>query len=287
MKNKALESITQVIIKQIETAQSQTSCWKRPWITLSNNGFAFNTVSKKEYTGVNRLILGCASFDHQTSEFATYKQWLALDKQVSKGSTGYPVVYFNNIKKVDKNTGEESFYPMIKTYTVFNIDQTEGFEPAEKVKRNWNDCSISEQLVKDSGAKILHKAQSKAFYSPSNDQIVMPLKDQFKTDQGYYSTLLHELGHWTGHESRLNRDFSKKFGDSQYAFEELVAELTSAFLCNYTGIEDQPRDDHAKYLKSWVKVLKDDTKNILKAASLAEKAFSFITTQGKEQSIAA
>ena len=117
-------------------------------------------------------------------------------------------------------------------------------------------------------------AFDRACYQPKEDQILMPKKSQFKTQEAFYSTLFHELSHWTGHESRLNRKTGNKFGSRDYAFEELVAEISASFLCCHLGFRYSTQ--HSAYVKLWIEVLKKDKTAIFRASSLAQKATEFI-----------
>jgi antirestriction protein ArdC len=201
---------------------------------------------------------------------------------VRKGSKGVPVIYFSPLEVQDRVTNEVKKIPMLKTYTVFNADQVDGLELPAPAERTMNESIAScEAFIKAQRAIIKHGG-NRAFYVPSADYIQLPELDQFKSSADYYATSLHELSHWTGHESRLNRDFSGRFGNEAYAFEELVAELGSAMLCAHNKIDGQLQ--HANYIASWLKVLKDDPKNILKASALAQKILTFTT---KEEAVEA
>ena len=161
---------------------------------------------------------------------------------------------------------------MARAYTVFNIEQCEG---VEKVKAGEIPVPVEPDHVigwcQSVGANIRHGG-NRACFVPSHDLIQLPRPEQFHTPDSYHATALHELTHWTGHKSRLDRKFGKRFGNESYAFEELCAEMGSAFLCASIGIENAPLEDHASYLESWLKILKKDSKAIFAAASQAQKA---------------
>jgi antirestriction protein ArdC len=166
---------------------------------------------------------------------------------------------------------------MLKTYTVFNADQVDGLElPVTEAPTQNNTVESCEAFIKAQRARI-EFGGNRAFYVPSLDYIQLPGLDQFKSTPDYYATALHELSHWTGHKSRLNRDFKNRFGSEAYAFEELVAELGSAMLCAHLKIDGQLQ--HANYIASWLEVLKNDPKNILKASALAQKILNFTTNE--------
>lgn len=137
----------------------------------------------------------------------------------------------------------------------------------------------AERFLMAAGARTDHSGH-RAFYRPSTDHIILPEREAFITPANYYATACHELTHWTGHESRLDRDFSKssRFGDEHYAFEELVAELGASFLCGHFGFIDATVENHASYLASWIKVLKNDKNAIFTAAKHASSAYDYLMT---------
>ena len=270
------QSITDNVIKALEAG---TAPWVKPW---NSNGIdaPFNPISKRYYNGINFIQL--SMMPGSTHNWVTYKQAQSVGAQVRKGSKGVQVIYFSPLEVKDKVSNEVKKIPMLKTYTVFNADQVDGLElpaPTERTEIEVNESC--EAFIKSQRARI-EFGGSRAFYVPSLDYIQLPELDQFKSTPDYYATALHELSHWTGHESRLNRDFKNRFGSEAYAFEELVAELGSAMLCAHLKIDGQLQ--HASYIDSWLKVLKDDSKNILKASAQAQKILSFTT---KEEAVEA
>jgi len=270
------QTITDSIIKQLE---SGVAPWVKPWHSHGVDA-PYNPVSKRYYNGINFIQL--SMMPASTHNWVTYKQAQSVGAQVRKGSKGVQVIYFSPLEVTDKVSNEVKKIPMLKTYTVFNADQVDGLElpaPAERTEIEVNESC--EAFIKAQRARI-EFGGSRAFYVPSLDYIQLPELDQFKSTPDYYATALHELSHWTGHESRLNRDFKNRFGSEAYAFEELVAELGSAMLCAHLKIDGQLQ--HASYIDSWLKVLKDDPKNILKASALAQKILTFTT---KEEAVEA
>lgn len=270
------QSITDNVIKALEAG---TAPWVKPW---NSNGIdaPFNPISKRYYNGINFIQL--SMMPGSTHNWVTYKQAQSVGAQVRKGSKGVHVIYFSPLEVQDRVTNEVKKIPMLKTYTVFNADQVDGLELPAPTERTMNESIAScEAFIKAQRAEIKHGG-NRAFYVPSADYIQLPELDQFKSSADYYATSLHELSHWTGHESRLNRDFSGRFGNEAYAFEELVAELGSAMLCAHNKIDGQLQ--HASYIASWLKVLNDDPKNILKASALAQKILDFTT---KEEAVEA
>ena len=234
---------------------------------------------KRYYNGINFVQL--SMMPGSTHNWLTYKQAQSVGAQVRKGSVGVPVIYFSPLEVTDKVTDEVKKIPMLKHYTVFNADQIDGLElPAPAQRTEIEAIESCEAFIKRQRA-VIKFGGDRAFYTPSLDYIQLPERNQFKSTGDYYATALHELSHWTGHESRLNRDFKNKFGSEAYAFEELVAELGSAMLCAHNKIDGQLQ--HASYIENWLQVLKSDPKNILKASALAQKILSFTTNEEAEE----
>ena len=214
----------------------------------------------------------------------TYKQAQELGGQVRKGEKGSPVVYANTFKRTETNEDGEEIeenIPYLKEYTVFNAEQCDGLPKhfstlAEPPKENLQRIEHAETFFANTKADV-RIGGNQAYYAIGSDHIQMPPLECFVDAESNAATLAHELCHWTRHSSRLNRDLGrKKWGDEGYAMEELVAELGSAFLCADLAITPEVRDDHAAYLASWLKVLKDDKRAIFSAASLASKAVDFL-----------
>jgi antirestriction protein ArdC len=214
----------------------------------------------------------------------TYKQAAELGGQVRKGEKGSLVVYANKITKTDTDeTGAdvEIEIPFMKGYTVFNAEQIDGlpghyYATVEPENSGIERLDAVERFFASTKITIQHGGSS-AFYSPDRDIVQMPELKTFRDAESYYATLAHEATHATRHESRLNRDLGRKrFGDAGYAMEELVAEIGAAFLCADLGITPETREDHAAYIASWLKVLKDDRRAIFTAASHAQKAADYL-----------
>jgi antirestriction protein ArdC len=265
------QTITDSIIKQLE---SGVAPWVKPW---NSNGIdaPYNPVAKRYYNGINFIQL--SMMPGSTYNWVTYKQAQSVGAQVRKGSKGVQVIYFSPLEVKDKVSDEIKKIPMLKTYTVFNADQVDGLELPAPAERNMNETIQSCEAFIKAQRALIKFGGNRAFYVPSADYIQLPGLDQFKSSADYYATTLHELSHWTGHESRLNRDFSGRFGNEAYAFEELVAELGSAMLCAHLKLDGQLQ--HSSYIASWLKVLKDDPKNILKASALAQKILNYTTNE--------
>ena len=271
--NDLREEITNKVISLMEEHGSD---WTKPW--LVNSGMPINVVSRNEYSGINIMMLAMSQMP--TNEWGTYRQWLAKDAQVKKGEKGTHIIFYKNIGNLDDD-GKIRTIPMMRNYTVFNSSQVEGYEiETPEPKGLGEKMDDVEEFIGNSGANIIDGAM--AYYSPSDDKIRIPdVEYFFETSTSseiecYYSTLLHELTHWTGAKHRLDRDLKNKHGSKDYAKEELVAELGATFLGIQLGIHNEPRVDHAKYLNAWMKVLKDDTTAIFKASTMASKAVDYL-----------
>ncbi len=278
--------VTDTIVAQLEKG---VRAWHQPWSgehaagrinrPLRHNGEA--------YRGINILMLWGTSVERGFSSpyWMTFRQAGELGANVRKGEKGTLVVYANAISREETNeeTGEdvEQRIPYLKGYTVFNTEQIEGLperytlletpqiKAAERIAN-------AEQFFEKTGATIRHGG-NRAYYSGGEDFIQMPLFEAFEDAPAYYATLAHECIHWTKPKQRLDRDFgAKRWGDNGYAIEELVAELGAAFLCADLNLTPALRDEHASYLASWLKVLKEDSRAIFTAAAHAQKAADFL-----------
>lgn len=251
--------------------------WRRPW---GNMGTAKNLLSKKEYRGINAFLLPVLSQGQEY--FATFKQIEELGGSIKKGSKGIPVVFFKWIE--GKNAEEnDAQIPVLRYYTVFTPDQWNGVEaPKSETARTFNKIEKAESILTGMPKPpvITHDGGEKAYYLPKLDTVHLPAKEIFLSDEGYYETAFHELGHSTGHASRLNRHKEEEtafdFGCASYAREELVAEMTSSFLCAQAGIDMHAVPNNAAYIGSWLKALKNDKRLVVIAAAQAQKAADFI-----------
>jgi antirestriction protein ArdC len=289
--------------------------YKRAW---KEEGYLvpYNFISKKQYRGVNSFMLTPLFGMLDNPYFLTFKQIQELGGKLKKGSHGYKVVYFSSydkkyseeeITKINSivenidgakmaQKGDSSHIFFMKYYNVFNGSDIEGinfdldnFKLLGKVVANDEingkenkEIDLAEAIISNypnPQPKILFQG-SRAFYRPSTDVVTVPKLIDFDSSQSYYRTLLHELSHSTGHESRLNRDFSGEFGSKEYAFEELVAEFGAVFLSAQAGIMFYTNKNHAGYLKGWNEVLvpqlKNDNKFLMKASSQSQKLADFV-----------
>lgn len=285
--------LTDRLIEQIE---SGTAPWQKPWDAKAGiPRLPYNPTSGKEYRGANSLYL--SMYGRGDPRWCTYKQAVAEGWQVRKGEKGALVEYWKFYDEqpavddrgrpiVDPETGKQKTIsvqlerPQRFRAVVFNAEQMDGVPELVKGPRmyEWDPMERAEQILSSSGATIFHDQNDRAYYTSARDEIHMPGRDQFDSPQGYYSTALHELGHWTGHESRLDRKLGNGFGTPDYAKEELRAELASYFLADKLGIPHEAGglDQHAAYIKSWVKVLKDDKDEIFRAARDAEQITEYV-----------
>lgn len=278
MNNPIYQQVTDAIIKELENGAAP---WIKPWqADAATGGADHNIVSGAAYRGVNRLILGMASMaaSYNATEWASYNQWQARGAQVLKGQKGTAICFYKPVAgSIDAATGDKtSGYAILKSYSVFNIAQTDAERApviADPVAVAFDVNAQCENVIINTGAIVRHGGDA-AFYMPSTDAIQLPFKTSFETPAHYYATAFHELTHWTGAKSRLNRDHSGRFGNPAYAFEELVAEIGAAYLCADNGIQGELR--HAGYISSWLKACRNDNTAIFKAAAMAQRAADFI-----------
>jgi len=262
--------ITNNLIAALENVDPNS--WEMPW-DRANGGMPTNTASKKAYRGINVLQLWMSNYS--SSVWGTYRQWKAQGNQVQKGEKGTTVVFYKPIEKTQKDGTVDKFL-LARAYTVFNIEQTDAEIATDDVPRDpLATHKAAEGYLVELGATIKHGG-GRAFYQPREDFIQLPDRDAFKSTEDYYSTSFHEHVHWSGNKARTDRDLTGRFGDESYAAEELVAELGAAFLCHKTGVTKTPRCDHAKYLKNWLQVLKNDEKAIFTASSKAQQALDWM-----------
>jgi len=292
--NDVYQEITDRVCEMLE---SGVAPWRKPWVGGGTSAMPVSFITSKPYRGVNVLLLAMTQMvrGYTSRYWLTYKQAQAKGGQVRKGEKGTRVVFWNFFKKdakgadgkpqVDENGNvQQDTIPFMKWYTVFNTNQIDGLDvPNES----------TEPLPVD-GAEIVEAGEAvlagwagkpdigfgggKAFYRPSTDTIQMPERETFNSTAGYYSTLFHEMVHSTGHKSRLDRPEVSSptfFGSHNYSKEELVAELGSCFIAASTGVP-MDLDNSAAYCAGWLKVLKNDNRFVLSAASKAQKAADMI-----------
>jgi antirestriction protein ArdC len=276
----------EVTARVIEELEQGRLPWVQPWdsaacgCTMPQNG-----LTKRSYSGINVLILWAAVIrgGYSSQRWLTFRQAQQLGSHVRKGEKGTVVCYADRFtpkaeheraRDEDRDARQIAF---LKRFTVFNIDQCDGLPEEVRAVPPLPDeqetIPDAEALIAATGADFRIGGGS-AFYSPDADFVQVPPQQAFPEQINFYRTALHELGHWTGHSSRLARDFSGRFGSSGYAREELVAELASAFTCASLSI--QPTVRHADYIGAWLEVLREDERAIFRAASLASKAADYL-----------
>lgn len=272
----------QLTSKIVEDLQVGVIPWEKPWFVNK----AINAVTGKAYRGVNQLNLSLVSAEHNLNatdmRFLTFNQARERGWKVKRGSKAVAeVVFFSMIEKEASQHDSEQTkegtakFPLLKFSPVFHASQVEGIpEPEDLRGIEFEPNQLSEKIIQASNARIIQHS-SEAFYSSMNDHIGMPAREKFRSLEGYYGTLLHELGHWTGHTSRLNRGMFNLFGSEEYAREELVAELASVFLCAETGIE-YVKGNHTAYVQSWLKALRNDPLEIKRASAKAMQAVDYL-----------
>ena len=275
------------VAAQIVTAIEQgVGTWRMPWHTSGKFASSpINVASRKPYRGINTVCLWAAAQakGYERGEWATYQQWQERGAQVRKGEKATTVVFWKFANRADDTDDIDDPTPtpgsrllFTRGYSVFNAAQVDGYNPPadpevpglERIRR-------ADVFFQDIGAKVRHGG-NQAFYAASTDHIQMPAFQSFRENLGYYATLAHEHTHWTAHSARCDRQLGKRFGDNAYAAEELIAELGAAFTCAHLGFSTEPREDHAQYIQSWLKVLKADKRAIFTAASKAQQACDWL-----------
>lgn len=274
MVNKVYEIINNQILSKLEAGVIP---WRHPWTA----GAPKNAISGNAYKGFNVFRLGFEEYDNPN--WLTYKQAIALDGHVEKGSKSTMIIFWRMKKYEDKDSGEEKTIPMLRYYNVFNIEQTTltDDERFTIVKNDNNPIENCESILNNYPSKpeIVNKDKGSAFYNYKLDFINMPPISSFDSSEYYYSTLFHECTHSTGAKKRLDRkmtDARKKNTDPNYWFEEIIAELGASYLGGETGISYHTLNNSASYIDGYYSALKKDPTMFIKAASAAQKAVEFI-----------
>jgi antirestriction protein ArdC len=290
------QTVTDRIVSLMQTHGAN---WVNPFKKTGKAYRPMNPTTGKAYQGMNQFLLATTEF--ALPMWAGFGQWKDKGCMVKRGSKSTMIVYWNILERITTVNGVAKLTkrPLLRYLNVFNIDQVEGAY-ADSLRASWTvveptpaetvaTLEIADAFFASVGAEVRHSNNDRAYYSPALDHIHMPNKTLFSATptssatEAYYGTLAHELTHWTGHESRLAREFSGRFGSEAYAFEELVAELGSAMLSAQLGISVEPRADHAQYLNNWIKVLKGDNAAIIKAATLAKQAAAYLSKASEEE----
>jgi antirestriction protein ArdC len=280
------EAVTAQIIAAIEAgADSYVMPWHASIVPMT---MPMNASTGMRYHGVNIVALWAQAANRRfmSCYWASYRQWLSLGAQVRAGERGSLVIFY---KQLDSQVGQddtgEPNAPRIvaRSSYVFNAAQVDGWQHpvAPRASEVEIDAQV-EAFVRATRADVRH-GYSMACYRRKGDRIEMPAPELFvgtstsSPTEAYYTVLLHELTHWTGAPHRLDRVKGKRFGDLDYAFEELVAELGAAFLCSTFGIVNDPRPDHAAYISHWLNILERDNRAVFKAARLAQQAVEYLS----------
>ena len=290
-------SVTATICEALEAGARP---WGQRWDRGAGAGLGALPLRStgEAYRGVNVLLLWASAMakGYQQPRWLTFKQAQEQGANVRKGEKGARVVYAGRLTR-DAGEGEpadengQRSIPFLKGYTVFNVEQidglgTEWFEAAAPALPEPARDAAAETFLAATGASVQHGG-AVACYVPGTDQIHLPPLAAFTDLEAYYATRAHETVHWTGHKSRLDREGGKRFADKGYAFEELVAEIGAAFVCASLGLSAEPRADHAAYVASWLKVLRDDKRAIFTAASAAQAACDYLHQLAQPAALAA
>ena len=280
------EEITTRIILELEAGRVP---WVQPWgMTRAAIGLPFNAASERRYSGINILTLWNAVIARGFTGhgFLTFRQAAALGGSVRRGEYGTAIVYSHRVGKAepdgragsgDRRGESKGGFSFLKQFTVFSVDQCEGLPERLYVPPPLVPDGLilpeAEKLIAATGADFRIGGVS-AYYSPRHDFVAVPRPDDFFEPINWHRTAFHELGHWTGHETRLDRDQTGSFGSKPYGHEELIAEMTGAFVCAALGIAPTVR--HADYIGSWLEIIREDQRAILRAASAASKAADYL-----------
>lgn len=293
MKDKTDAALRELTEKVIEAIEANPGNWTKPWRETLASGLPTNALTKRRYSGGNLfwLTLTTQGRGYSTNFWATYKQWSELGCQVRKGETSTLGMFYKRLTITEEVDGQDKTktIPLLRGFYLFNADQVEG--GVEKVAERFgadedpSEVDIidhAEEFFTAIGAELRHGGD-RAFFVPALDYIQVPVRDSFVTSEAYYATLAHEHVHWSGHPSRLDRTKGKHFGDETYAREELVAELGSAFVLGYLGIDtDAEGCGNAAYLASWLKVLKEEPRALWSVMGDAARALDLLVHEAGE-----
>jgi len=278
--------VTNQIIAALEAG---TPPWRKPWDTrkAGNPGMPCNAVTGMRYRGINVVTLAISPLALAAADprWATYKQAAERGWQVRKGARGTTAYFFKRIQVPDarQNTehaedGKTRYIALLRAFTLFHASQIEDipeFAPPSAAETPWRVSDAAETIVTNSGVTVRIGGE-RAFYALGTDHIQMPPRHVFSSAEGWSSTILHELGHATGHPSRLNRDLRNAFGSPDYAREELRAEIAQVMVCAELGIGECEFTNGAAYIASWLETLRSDRKEIFRAAADAQRIADYL-----------
>jgi len=285
------DSKRKIVEQVIEMIKENPQSWSQPW----TNVMEMPTRSTGEYyQGMNILILGIAkeAKGYKNKYWFTYRQAQEMGAQVRKGEKAVHICKFLQFvpaSEKSKPKDEQKWGKMLKTYAVFNGDQLdnlpERYKPVKFPKKVKHESKAVREFAVKAGASIVDGGDS-ACYIPSADIIRMPESENFTSTEAWSATLLHELVHWTGHKSRLDRKLETHKHETSYAFEELIAELGSIFLCQELQVNKEPNPNQAAYLKAWLKNMAADPDYLFQAMSKAGKARDYLLQKKPEEVVA-
>lgn len=280
------QTITNKIVAAIEAGAGD---WRMPWHRRGNGSTQPVNLDGKRYRGSNVVSLWCAAqaAGYDLPIWGTYQRWQEAGGQVRRGEKSTLIVFWKSSEKtVVNDAGEEQVekHLFARGYNVFNVAQVDGYElPPLDLPPVCDRIARAERFFASFPVPVAHGGD-RAFYVPSQDRIQLPEFSRFVDAESYYATMAHECGHATGHKSRLDRDLSGRFGSESYGIEELIAELTAAFVAGHLNLANEPRPDHAQYLASWLRVLKQDARAIFTVSSRAQAAADWIIDHSGEKS---
>ena len=280
MKRDLYAKVSARIVAELERGAAP---WVKPWSATPGANSPCNAVSNRPYSGCNVVLLWMAqAAGYRTPRFLTFKQALELGGNVRKGARGTKVFFVKQLQVRDHGGDDSSstrLVPMMREYTVFNVDQCENLPDSiitgnpMRVRNPGTRDELADAFLRSTGADI-REGNGEAYFVPSRDFISMLAFAGFAGADHFYNVAFHELSHWTGHKSRLDRDLKNRFGSRNYAAEELIAELGAAFLCAEFGFDGDVRN--AGYIASCVELLKADKRAFFTACSQASKAADYL-----------
>lgn len=288
-RNNLYEETAAEIVRAIEEGIAAPGEYVLPWHQMAHEGIPTNAVTGQPYRGSNVIWLwsrAMAKGYDGSSLWAGYKQWQKIGAQVRTGEKSERVLMFRPIEKKDATgapeldaNGKPVTFTVVRALKVFHADQVDGFEAPERetFPDGLEELEHAEDVIRATGASITYGG-GRAYYRPATDEIRLPERERFHETGGFYAVAFHELTHWTGHPSRLNREREpgRQFGSEGYALEELTAELGAAFTCAALGIAAEPREDHARYVAGWLEAIKERPRALVTAAAQASDAADYI-----------
>ena len=278
----------QITAKVVAMLEAGVVPWRSPILGGQSAGHPLNLASGRRYRGVNVFLLAFTAFQmgYESAYWLTFRQAKERGGTIKKGEKASMVVFWKPHEVTDKETGEVKQIYVLRYYHVFNVSQCADVpapDVLETPEKSFTPVEAAEAIVSGypNAPEIKHSG-AKAFYRPKDDVVQIPKPGRFASPEEYYSTLFHELAHSTGHSSRLNRGLDtdlKPFGSPDYGKEELVAEMTAAFLCGHADITPSVIDNQAAYISGWLGVLKKDSRMLIAAGGAAQRAADHILAQ--------